>query len=103
MLRLLVQTSARTSDVSSATLIAIASALKNVPVTPVIVISGRKTTIGVSVDPISGTVSSLSALAVAVQGPFAVVAVQDDVFDDDDLVVDDESHRRARDRRASSG
>ena len=69
MLRLLVQTSARTSDVSSDTLMAIASALKNVPVTPVIVMSGRNTTIGVSVEPISGTVSSLSALAVACSGP----------------------------------
>ena len=69
MLRLLVQTSARTSDVSSETLIAIASALKKVPVTPVIVMSGRNTTMGVSVDPISGTVSSLSALAVACSGP----------------------------------
>ncbi len=44
---------------------AMASARKNVPVTPVIVISGKKTTIGVSVDPIRGIVSSLSALAVA--------------------------------------
>ena len=67
--RLLVHTSASTSDVSSATLIAIASALKNVPVTPVIVMSGRNTTIGVSVEPISGTVSSFSALAVASSGP----------------------------------
>ncbi len=69
VLRLLVHTSARTSDASSDTLIAIASALKNAPVTPVIVMSGRKTTIGVSVDPISGTVSSLRALAVACSGP----------------------------------
>ncbi len=67
--RLLVHTSASTSDDSSATLMAIASALKNDPVTPVIVMSGRKTTIGVSVDPISGTVISLSALAVACSGP----------------------------------
>ncbi len=54
---------------SSDTLIAIASALKNVPVTPVMVMSGRKTTIGVNVDPISGTASSFSALAVAASGP----------------------------------
>ena len=32
-----------------------ASARKNMPVTPVIEISGRKTTIGVMVDPTSGT------------------------------------------------
>ena len=36
-------------------LIAIASALKNVPITPVMVMSGRNTTIGVNVDPINGT------------------------------------------------
>ena len=46
-----------------------ASARKNVPVTPVIEISGRNTTIGVSVEPISGTVSSFSALLVASSGP----------------------------------
>ena len=48
---------------------AIARALKNVPVTPVIVISGRNTTIGVRVEPMSGTVNSFSALAVACRGP----------------------------------
>ena len=69
VLKLLVHTSARTSEVNSATLIAMASALKNVPVTPVIVISGRKTTIGVNVDPMRGTVSSFNALAVASNGP----------------------------------
>ncbi len=69
MLKLLVHTSASTSEDRSETLIAIASALKNVPVTPVIVMSGRKTTIGVSVEPINGTVNSLSALAVACNGP----------------------------------
>ena len=69
ILRLLVHTSASTSEVKSETLMAIASARKNVPVTPVIVISGKKTTIGVSVDPISGIVSSSSALAVAWSGP----------------------------------
>ena len=57
VLRLLVHTSARTSEVKSATLIATARALKNVPVTPVIVTKGRKTTMGVSVDPTSGTVN----------------------------------------------
>ena len=67
--KLLVQTNARTSEVNSATLIAIARALKNTPVTPVIEIKGRNTTIGVSVEPMSGTVSSFSALAVAAKGP----------------------------------
>ena len=42
-----------------------ASALKNVPVTPVIEISGRNTTIGVIVDPTSGTRISLIALRIA--------------------------------------
>ena len=103
VLRLLVQTSASTSDVSSETLIAIASALKNVPVTPVMVMSGRNTTIGVSVDPISGTVSSFSALAVACERALAAVAVQHDVLDDDDLVVDHAGRPPPRARRASSG
>ena len=42
-----------------------ASARKNVPVTPVIVIRGRKTTIGVMVDPISGSRISRRALRIA--------------------------------------
>jgi len=68
VLKLLVHTRAKTSDVNNATLIAIARALKKLPVTPVIVIKGRKTTIGVNVDPMSGTVSSFRALAVAAKG-----------------------------------
>ena len=54
---------------TSETLMATARARKKVPVTPVIEISGRNTTMGVSVEPISGTVSSLSALLVASSGP----------------------------------
>jgi hypothetical protein len=42
-----------------------ASALKNAPVTPVIETSGRKTTIGVIVEPISGTRISAMALRIA--------------------------------------
>ncbi len=48
---------------------ATAKARKKVPVTPVIEIRGKNTTIGVSVDPMSGTVSSLRALLVASSGP----------------------------------
>ena len=43
----------------------IASARKNVPVTPVIEINGRNTTIGVMVDPTSGTRISRMALRIA--------------------------------------
>ena len=43
----------------------IASARKKTPVTPVIEISGRNTTIGVMVEPISGTRISRSALRIA--------------------------------------
>ena len=67
--KFVVQESASTNEVSKETLMAMARARKKVPVTPVMLISGRKTTIGVSVDPISGMVSSFSALAVARNGP----------------------------------
>ncbi len=60
---------ASAKEVSSETLMAMARARKNVPVTPVMEIKGRNTTIGVSVEPISGTVSSLRALLVASSGP----------------------------------
>ena len=42
-----------------------ASARKKVPVTPVIAIKGRKTTIGVIVEPTKGTVISCNALRIA--------------------------------------
>jgi hypothetical protein len=57
-----VQVNAKARDVSRETAMVTARARKNVPVTPVIEIKGRKTTIGVIVDPISGTVISLNAL-----------------------------------------
>src|SRR5881396_2041553 len=60
-----VQVSASASDVRSAMPTVIASALKNVPVTPVIDMSGRNTTIGVIVDPTSGTRISAIALRMA--------------------------------------
>ena len=80
--------SASASDVSSATPTVTASARKNVPVTPVIEISGRKTTIGVMVEPISGTRISAIALRMASRAVLAGVAVHHDVLDDDDGVVD---------------
>ena len=70
-----------------------ASARKNVPVTPVIEISGRKTTIGVIVEPISGTRISAIALRIASRAILAGVAVHHDVLDDDDRVVDDQADR----------
>ncbi len=49
----------------SETVMVMASARKKLPVTPVIEMSGRKTTIGVMVEPISGTMSSRRALCTA--------------------------------------
>ena len=57
-----VQEIARSSEVSSETVMVMANARKKVPVTPVMEISGRNTTIGVIVEPISGMVNSRSAL-----------------------------------------
>ena len=76
----------------------IARARKKIPVTPVIEIRGKNTTIGVSVEPINGTVSSLMALLTASKRAFAAVAVQNDVFDDHNRVVD---HQSTRCRQAS--
>ena len=71
----------------------IASARKNVPVTPVIEISGRNTTIGVIVDPTSGTRISSIALRIASPRDSARVAMHHDVLDHDDRVVDDQADR----------
>ena len=57
-----VQVRASNSEVKSETVMVTASARKKVPVTPVMEMSGRKTTMGVMVEPMSGTVSSFSAL-----------------------------------------
>ncbi len=73
---------------------AIASAPKKAPVTPVIVMRGRKTTIGVSVDPMQRDRQLLERAGRRLQRAFALVAMQHDVLDDDDLVVDDEADRR---------
>ena len=60
-----VHDSARSSEVKRETVMVTASARKKLPVTPVMEMSGRKTTIGVMVEPISGMVSSRSALWMA--------------------------------------
>src|SRR3989441_5012509 len=60
-----VQVNARRSEVNRETVMVTARARKKVPVTPVIEMRGRKTTIGVMVDPISGTVNSRRALWMA--------------------------------------
>ena len=78
----------------------IARARKKVPVTPVMLISGRKTTIGVIVDPSNGTRISRSALRIASARLCSGVPVQYDVFDHDDGVVDDQPDRR---RKAAQG
>src|SRR5437868_2046185 len=59
-----VQVRANAREVSKETETVTANALKKVAVTPVMAISGMKTTIGVTVDPISGTVISLRALRI---------------------------------------
>ncbi len=64
-LRAGVQVSASASEASSETDMVTARARKNVPVTPVMEISGRKTTIGVMVEPIRGMVISPRALWIA--------------------------------------
>ncbi len=60
-----VQVRARASEVSRATVMVRASARKNVPVTPVTEMSGRKTTMGVMVEPMRGWVISWRALRTA--------------------------------------
>ena len=65
-----------------------ASARKKLPVTPVTAISGRKTTTGVIVEPTRGRVISAERLAYRLHACLAGVAMQHDVFDHHDGVVD---------------
>ena len=65
-----VQVSASRSEVKSETVMVTANARKNVPVTPVMETRGRKTTMGVIVEPIRGTVISFSALWMASRRPW---------------------------------
>src|SRR5882762_2110754 len=60
-----VQVSARSNEVKRETVMVTARARKKLPVTPVVEMRGRKTTIGVIVEPIRGTVNSRSALWMA--------------------------------------
>src|SRR6266852_9573317 len=60
-----VQVNARRSEVKRETVMVTARARKKLPVTPVVEMSGRKTTIGVIVEPIRGIVNSRSALWMA--------------------------------------
>ena len=68
-----------------------ARARKKVPVTPVTEMRGRKTTMGVTVDPMRGRVISARALRTASMRFLAGFTVEGDVFDDDDGVIDDEA------------
>ncbi len=58
-----VKVRASSSEVSSATVMVMASARKKLPVTPVTAMSGRKTTTGVMVEPMSGTRDLVQRLA----------------------------------------
>ena len=88
--------SASTSEVSSAAVMVMASARKKLPVTPLTETSGRKTTTGVMVEPISGVVISLQRLAHGFDAVLARVAMQHDVFDHHDGVVDDQADGRGQ-------
>ena len=88
-----VQVSASASDVSSAVPTVTASARKNAPVTPVIEISGRNTTIGVMVDPTSGTRISSDRAADGLGAALPGIAMHHDVLDHHDRVVDHQADR----------
>ena len=75
-----------------------ARARKNTPVTPVIEISGRKTTIGVIVDPTSGLLISRIALRMASARLWPASRCMHDVLDHHDGVVD---HQADRGRQAA--
>ena len=93
-LRVGVHVSASASEVSSETPTVIARARKNTPVTPVIAIRGTKTTMGVMVENTSGTRDFLQRAANGLQPALASVAVQRDVLDHHDGIVDHQSHGR---------
>ncbi len=73
-----------------------ASARKKVPVTPLIVTSGRKTTMGVIVDPIRGTRISCSAFRMASPRDFIGIAVENNVFYHNDRVINHETDCRGQ-------
>ena len=73
-----------------------ASARKKMPVTPLTETSGRKTTTGVMVEPTSGVVISLSALRTASPRCSPAVAMQHDVLNHHDGVVDHQADGRGQ-------
>ena len=68
-----------------------ASARKKVPVTPVTEIRGRKTTIGVMVETTSGVAISAGQCGRRFDARLARVAMEGDVFDHHDGVIDDQA------------
>ena len=84
---------AKASDVRSATPTVIAKARKNTPVTPVIDISGRNTTMGVIVEPTSGTRISRMRAADSFGPRLPRVPMQHDVLHYDNSVVNHQSDR----------
>ena len=99
-LRVGVQASASASDVNSETPTVIAKARKNTPVTPVVAIRGTKTTIGVMVENDQRSADFLQRAANGLQAVLSSVAMQGNIFDDHDGIVDDQSHGR---RQAAQG
>ena len=88
--------SASASEVSSAIPTVTASARKNTPVTPVMEISGRNTTMGVIVEPTSGTRISRMALRMASARDWPEIAMHHDVLHHHDGVVDHQPDRRGQ-------
>ncbi len=68
-----------------------ASARKKEPVTPVMEMSGRNTTMGVMVEPISGTVNSRKRPGDGLKAILSGIAVQNNVLKDHDGVVNDQT------------
>ena len=91
-----VQVTASSREVSSETVMVIASARKKLPVTPVTTTSGRNTTTGVIVEKTSGREISCKRLAHRFDAAFAGFAVEHDVLHDDDGVVDHEADGRGQ-------
>ncbi len=91
-LRVGVHVSASASEVSSETPTVIARARKNTPVTPVVAIKGTKTTIGRDRRKHQRSADFLQRAANGLQAVLSGVAVQGDIFDDHNGVVDDQPH-----------
>ncbi len=83
-----VQLSASASEVNSEAPTVMASARKKTPVTPVVAISGTNTTIGVMVENTSGLGDLAQRAADGFQPALSGVAMQGDILDHDDGIVD---------------